>query len=185
MAFCIIHSAERYMIDITAGLLANRRAVEELIQSAENSMDVWMTSRAPGKWSPSQLTEHVARSLDESTNVVAGRPTKFPTLPAFVRPITRGLLFKRVLKQGTFPKARTNKAMNPETGPATPEEARLRLETACSAFERECLAHAQRMDRLQTGIFGEVSIADFVRFTEIHTRHHNKQMQPPGAASRA
>ena len=35
--------------------------------------------RAPGKWSPSQIIEHVARSLEESANMAAGRPSKFPS----------------------------------------------------------------------------------------------------------
>lgn len=36
----------------------------------------------------------------------------------------------RVLRKGTFPKGKTNQAMNPARGPATPAEARVRLEGA-------------------------------------------------------
>ena len=59
--------------------------------------------RAPGKWSPSQVVEHVGLVLEESANVVSGTPSKFPTLPAFVRPMVRRLLFNRVLKKRGIP----------------------------------------------------------------------------------
>src|SRR5262245_26054608 len=112
------------MAAIEAALAASRRAVDELIAIGEQTGSTWTTPRAPGKWSPSQIVEHVARSLEESVHVAAGRPSKFPTLPAPVRPIIRMLLFKRVLKNERFPKAKTNKAMNPASGPATPSEGR-------------------------------------------------------------
>ena len=167
------------MADLNARLKMNREAVEELISIAESSASNWSQARAPGKWSPAQLVEHVARTLEECANVVAGRPAKFPTFPVLVRPIVRALLFNRVLKHSKFPKARTNRAMNPESGPASPQDARLRLDAACCSFEGECLAYAQRADTLQTGLFGKVSIGDYVRFTELHTRHHITQLPRP------
>jgi hypothetical protein len=50
------------------------------------------------------------------------------------------------------------------------------LEEACADFDRECLARAAKTDPLATATFGEVSIADYVRFMEIHTRHHLMQI---------
>lgn len=89
-------------------LEANRVAVEHLVAAAERCEPRFTEPRAPEKWSPSQITEHVARALDESTNMVAGSPTKFPALPSFIRPPVRGLLFNRTLKKDGFPKARTS-----------------------------------------------------------------------------
>jgi hypothetical protein len=74
------------MIDVQPALAANRDAVDELVAAAESSGAAWTAPRAPGKWSPSQLVEHVARSLDESANVVAGAPSKLPNLPFFLHP---------------------------------------------------------------------------------------------------
>ena len=85
------------MADINAALSACRDATDQLIAAAERSGPAWTASRAPGKWSPSQIVEHVARALEESANVAAGRPSKFPKLPAVLHPVVRGLLFKRVL----------------------------------------------------------------------------------------
>ena len=167
------------MTDINAALAASRLALEQLIATGERCGRVWTAPRAPGKWSPSQIVEHVARSLEESANMATGRPSKFPTLPRFVHPLVRALLFRRVLRKGTFPKARTNKAMNPASGPASAAEGRERLEAAHEKFAAACLQAASRDDRMRTTIFGVVAVVDYVRFTELHTRHHDKQMSSP------
>jgi hypothetical protein len=164
------------MIDITGALDANRAAVDDLVEAAEAAADHWNTPSAPGKWSPSQVVEHVARALEEGGNVIAGRPTNLPTLPFFVRPLAR-IFFNRVVKTGKFPKAKTNKDMNPETGLATSAEARPRLEDASAVFERECRARVASGGAVPSGAFGKVSVADYARFTELHTRHHIKQIQ--------
>ncbi len=133
------------MADVDIVLDANRAAVNDLIAAAEKCGSRWTAPRAPGKWSPSQVVEHVALALEESAHVVSGEPSKFPSLPAFVRPLVRGLVFKRVLKKNAFPKAKTNKAMNPASGPATTAEARGRLDGAFAKFERACRERAERV----------------------------------------
>jgi hypothetical protein len=79
-----------------------------------------------------------------------------------------------------FPKGfKAHKAMAPTSGPATPAQARVRLEGALARFDQECRRRATSGPNVSTG-FGTVSVEDFVRFNAIHTRHHCKQM--PGAA---
>lgn len=168
--------SDNAMQDINTALAASKEAIEQLIVSGERCGPAWAAPRAPGKWSPSQIVEHVARSLEESANMAAGRPSTFPRLPGVIRPIVRGLLFKRVLRKGAFPKAKTNKAMNPASGPATAVEGRARLETAHQKFDEACRQIASHNARMQTTIFGAVPVEDYVRFMELHTRHHNKQM---------
>jgi DinB family protein len=169
------------MANLDSVLIANREAVNELAAASEQCAGVWTTPRAPGKWSPSQLVEHVARAMEESANVISGAPSKLPTLPAFVRPLLRGLIFKRILRTGTFPKGKAPKAMDPVSGPATPVEGRRRLEEALARFDRECRACAQASGIVSSGAFGRISIDDYARFVELHTRHHRRQM--PAAAS--
>src|SRR5882757_9564108 len=122
------------MADINTALDASKDAIEQLIIASERAQTAWTSPCAPGKWSPSQIVEHVARSLEESANMAAGRPSKFPKLPGVVHPIVRGLLFKRVLRKAAFPKAKTNKAMEPASGPVTPAEDRTRVEAAHQKF---------------------------------------------------
>jgi hypothetical protein len=164
------------MANINAALAASKEAIDQLIMAGERSGPAWTAARAAGKWSPSQIVEHVARSLEESANMAAGRPSKFPKLPAIVHPIVRTLLFNRVLKNGAFPKAKTNKAMDPASGPATPFDGRARLESAHETFDEACRQIASHGGRMRTTIFGAVAPEDYVRFMELHTRHHSKQM---------
>jgi len=167
------------MSDLDSVLAANRAAVEDLVLTAEAAHANWTTPRAPGKWSPQQVVEHVAISLEEGGNVVAGRPTKLPTLPSFLRPVAR-VLFRRTLNSGHFPRAKTPKRMDPElsalSGPASPAEARARLEKGLAAFEKACREKATAGGPVESGAFGQVALVDYARFTELHTRHHAKQI---------
>ena len=163
------------MSDVNAALAEARTAVDQLVAAAERSAGKWTVPRAPGKWSPSQITEHIALSLEESAHVVSGTPSKFPTLPVVVRPLTR-FFFKRVLKKEAFPKARALKAFNPASGPASPAAAKARLEAALDQFDRACRAREASGQPIQSGGFGTISVEDYARFQAIHTRHHCKQM---------
>ncbi len=167
------------MADVDPALAANRAAVDEMVKAAERAGSNWTTPPAPGKWSPQQVVEHVARSYEEGGNVIAGRPTKLPTLPFFVRPLAR-VIFNRAVKTGKFPKAKTNKPMDPskvpDPGPASPSEARARLEAAMTKFDEAYRARAAQGDAVKSGAFGKVSLQDYARFTELHTRHHTKQI---------
>lgn len=165
-------------MDVDSVLDANRSAVDELVRAAEGAEAIWTTPRAPGKWSPAQVVEHVARTLDEGANVVAGRPCNFPTLPFFVRPVVRGVFFKRVLKKQVFPKSKTPSPLDPESGAATPAEARERVLTALASFAGECRARAASGEDVVSGVFGTVSVEDYARFQELHTRHHRDQIPP-------
>jgi hypothetical protein len=163
------------MADIDTALAASRDAVDQLIRAGEQSGGAWIASRAPGRWSPSQIVEHVARTLEESANMAAGRPSKFPRPPFFVRPIAR-IIFKRVLRKAAFPKAKAFKAFNPASGPATPAEGRIRLETAHQKFDEACRRIVADGRPMPHPGFGSVPVQDYVRFMEIHTRHHGKQI---------
>ncbi len=166
------------MADVNDVLAANRAAVLDLVAASERSAATWTTPRAPGKWSPSQVVEHVARGLEEGANVVSGAPS-IPMPPAFLRLVAR-LFFYRILKKDAFPKGfKAHKAMNPTSGPGAPAEARVRLEGAFARFEQECRRRVASGQHVVSTGFGKVSVEDFVRFNAIHTRHHCKQM--PGA----
>jgi DinB family protein len=167
------------MADVNDALTANRAAVLDLVAAAERSGATWTTPRAPGKWSPSQVVEHVAGGLDEAANVFSGAPT-IPMPPAFLRPLLR-LYFNRILKKGVFPTGfKAHKAMNPASGPATPAQARVRLEEALARFDEECRRRLASGQHVVSTSFGTVPVEDLVRWSAMHTHHHCKQM--PGAA---
>jgi hypothetical protein len=165
------------MADVNAVLAANRAAVLDLVAAAERSATTWTTPRAPGKWSPSQVVEHVTRGLEEAANIVSGAPT-IPMIPAVLRPLAR-LYINRILKKGVFPKGwKAHKAFDPTSGPATPAEARVRLEGAHAKFDQACRRRAASGQDVVSAD-GTRSVEDLVRFNTLHTRHHCTQM--PGA----
>jgi len=167
------------MADVNDVLAANRAAVLDLVGAAERSATTWTTPRAPGKWSPSQIVEHVARGLEEAASIISGAPSIVPMPPAFLRPLVR-LYFNRILKKGVFPNGwKAAKVMDPASGPATPAEARVRLEGAFARFDQECRRRAGSSQHVVSTGFGIVSVEDLVRYNAMHTRHHCKQM--PGA----
>ena len=88
------------MADIDTALAASRDAIQRLIMSGERTGPAWTAARAPGKWSPSQIVEHVARSLEESANMATGRPSKFPKLPAVIHPLVRSLCLLERMRAG-------------------------------------------------------------------------------------
>lgn len=161
------------MADITNALAESRAAVDRLLAAADCTGSAWATPRAPGKWSPSQVVEHVARAYEESALSAAGKPTRFPTFPGFVRPIIRKLFFDRTVRGGAFPRGKTNRAMNPDIGSPTPADARVRLQRAHAAFEQACL---ECNGTFNHSIFGRVSAADYATFQALHTLHHTRQI---------
>ncbi|MBM4184455.1 MAG: DinB family protein [Gemmatimonadetes bacterium] len=163
------------MPDLTAALAANRAAVDDMIGVVERTRHPWNEPRAPGKWSPAQVVEHVAMALEENGKVAAGKPSKIPTLPFFIRPVVR-IFFNRIVRTGNFPKAKTNAAMTPDHGPTSASDARARLLGALAKLEHECRALETSGRSVNSGAFGVVSVEDFVRFNELHVRHHTKQI---------
>jgi hypothetical protein len=165
--------------DLNKSLAGDRAAVAALLAAADGAGAAWTVPRAPGKWSPSQVVEHVARIMDESAKVASGVPSKFPTVSRLLRPLVRSLFFNRALRNNAFPTTKTIRDLDPESGSATPREARVRLEAALTRFDQACRARAARGEDVVSTIFGAVPVAAFARFQELHVRHHLLQM--PGA----
>src|SRR6266568_7695033 len=110
----------------TLQALANlRTAVDGFLATVDKAGATWRQPRAPGKWSPSQVAEHVARIMEESANVAAGVPSKFPTIPFFLRPMARIVVFRRILRRNSFLRMKTGEGFDPPRGPATTAQARV------------------------------------------------------------
>ena len=168
------------MSELNTSLTGVHDAIGAILATADGVGSAWTVPRASGKWSPSQVVEHVARIMEESAKVAAGAPTAFPTIHPFLRPIVRVLVFKRILRRKAFLKMKAIEAMDPPTGSATPREARVRLEAVLTRFEQACRARAASGQEVASTIFGAVPVADFARFQELHVRHHHLQL--PGVA---
>jgi hypothetical protein len=168
------------MPDLNLSLAALHSGVDSLLMAADGAGALWAVPRAPGKWSPSQVVEHVARIMEESANVASGAPSEFPSVPFFLRPIVRLLVFRRILRRKAFLKMKTGEGFDPSAGQATAAEARVRVKAALGRFDQACRERAASGQEVSSTIFGAVSVPDFVRFQELHVRHHLLQM--PGTA---
>jgi hypothetical protein len=170
--------------EVDTALAAARTAVDDFVVSAERCASVWVVPRAPDKWSPSQVTEHVARALEESAKVARGEVSQFPTLPRPLRWLIRIVLFNRVLRGARFPNGKTAKALDPVRGPAVFAEGRSRLEAALGVFDDACRMRAASGGIVDSPIVGAVPVAEFARFQALHVRHHAGQLCVPDASSR-
>ena len=164
------------MSNIDVVLADAHSAVDHLAALGEKSAVRWAIPPSPGKWSPSQIVEHVARALEESASLVSGNPTKFPRLPGFLRPIIKVVILNRILRGRRFPKAKAIEADDPASGPPTPAEGRARLEGAMAKFDRACRACDVTGRKVESTVFGPISVEDYARFQMLHTRHHAGQM---------
>jgi hypothetical protein len=168
------------MADLQSALRTHDEAVNAFLKSARAVPAAqWSQPRAAGKWSPSQVTEHLALAYETSRAVLQGaRPGG--AAPRFLRPLLRAFLLQPVLRSGGFMRrARSPKAMRPTGSPVPPETLLNRVQAAARAFEK--YAAAAQTTTIDHPFFGRVPLADFVRFQEIHTQHHHKQL--PGTAA--
>jgi hypothetical protein len=166
------------MAELDKSLASLNATVGAFLATAETVGPAWKVPRAPGKWSPSQVVEHVARIMEESAKVAAGEPSAFPTMNRVLQPILRLIFFKRILRKKDFPKSKAIEPMDPPIGPATPKDGRVRVQAALTRFDQACRARAARGEKVANPMFGPVKVEDFARFQEIHVRHHHLQLPP-------
>ncbi|HSE66673.1 MAG TPA: hypothetical protein VLB12_06785 [Gemmatimonadales bacterium] len=65
---------------------------------------------------------------------------------------------------------------NSATGSPTPGQGRVRVEQALARFNKACRGREAGRKEMPSTIFGDVSVADFARFQELHVRHHLPQL---------
>lgn len=165
---------ERSELDVT--LQGLEGTVVQFEQAMDIVEDLWLVARAPGKWCPAQVVEHVARIMEESANAAIGAPSKFPTVSRILRPAARALVFRRILRRNAFLRMRAIDAFDPTSGPTTPAEGRHRLRGALERFDGACREQARREELVPSTLFGDVCIVDFARFQQLHVQHHLQQM---------
>jgi uncharacterized damage-inducible protein DinB len=169
------------MSDLQTVITDDRRAVTDFLATARAVPPAaWHQPRAPGKWSPAQVTEHVAIAYEVSRGILRGT-FAWRGAPRFVRPLIRTFFLKPVLKTGRFAKGgKTPTHFEPTTTPASIGDLATRLQAAATAFEVDVQAAAQGgQTTLDHPFFGAVPLAEYLRLQVIHTSHHRQQLPPP------
>lgn len=160
-------------------LVANREAAKRFLATAHAvAREKWAAPVAPGKWSPAQITEHVALSTEVALKAIKGDPS-MGSIPSFLRWLPRKLGFDPTIKKGRFPEK--------QRGPAIfkPSDAHTSYDISAARFERaiaDLESHARELARAGThafehSFFGRVAIADYVKFNALHSEHHERQLR--------
>jgi len=159
-------------------IVDNREAVDAFITAARAvAPSAWTAPRAPGKWSPGQVTEHVAIAYEIALAILNGTFSGRGA-PRVLRPLIRTIVFRPVIKTGRFKEGvKAPAPFLPTASPAGVADLTVRLQAAADAFERELEATA-RMGRTSVDhpFFGRVALSDYSRLQAIHTRHHSQQL---------
>ncbi len=143
--------------------------------------DRWTTPRAPGKWSPAQVVEHVTKSYEGHRDMAAGR-VPAGNVSVVKQWIARTIFLPKMFKLGDFPGNRQLKSPEfivPSDQPALKQELLTRFETAAKGLEVDLQRlEAEGKDRVMHPFFGPLKPADFLHFVAIHARHHEPQIVP-------
>ena len=166
------------MPDLHSTTIDNQQAVSEFLTAARAvPQSAWTRPRAPGKWSPGQVTEHVAIAYEVARAILNGTFSG-RAAPRPLRPLIRTFAFNPILRTGRFRKGTKAPApFQPTASPASVADLTARLQAAAGAFEVE-LEAAARLGRtfLDHPFFGQVALLDYSRLQAIHTRHHCQQL---------
>lgn len=163
--------------DLDSALEAQRRAADAFKAAALAVRDdVWNVPRAPGKWSPAQLTDHVGVTTRVARQAVGGT-ARMGGIPRLFRWIPRALFFDRILVNGFPLRSRGPRVFAPAPEPKPRAELLAQLDAEVTAFEAD--VHARVWGGKPTfehSFFGQIAVADYVLFNARHLDHHREQL---------
>lgn len=166
------------MPTLDAALAANRQAMTKFLTKACTvPAGRWAQPVTPGKWSPAQIADHVAVSYEVAVRALKG-DTGIGSAPWFLRPIARAFAFTSVLNRGAFPeKMRGPASFAPSISHPTYDASVIRMEAAVADLEMHTREMANAGKTTFTHpVFGELSVVDYVKYSELHTKHHQEQL---------
>lgn len=165
------------MSDLETSLAAQRRVADAFKTAALGVSDsVWNVPRAPGKWSPAQVTDHVGVTTRVARDAVAMK-SGMGSIPAFLRPLVRALFLRPALKNGFPKKGKGPPIFAPAHAPMPRPDLIAKIDSEVAAFDTETRALEKAGKRTFVhGFFGEVSLADYVMFNALHFDHHREQL---------
>jgi DinB family protein len=167
------------MTNLQVVITADRQAVGDFVDAARRVPPArWAVPRAAGKWSPGQVTEHVALTYEQSRRMLLGTFTG-PVEPWFRQLLARWLFLRPMFKRGDFGKGASLAPdfIQPTGSPASSGDLLARLEAAVRDLETDLAAASNaRRTHVDHPIFGRLPIADLLRFLMIHTQHHQPQL---------
>ena len=139
----------------------------------------WTRPYAPGRWTPAEITEHLAMTYRVFIGEVNGGPAMKLKLTPFRRRMLRLLMLPHMLFHRTFPRrAPAPREVRPGEGPFPPRaEALARMRALGEAIEREAeRARAAGMKGVSHAYFGTIDLTRGMRLCAVHLEHHTRQV---------
>jgi DinB superfamily len=140
--------------------------------------DSWGRPLAPGKWSPAEVTSHLAESYRILRIELAGGQGMALRLPRFQCWLLRHTILPRILRTGLFPTgARAPREIRPREVMKDPSAALEVLTAEANAFMEDLTTRASsRRVHLTHAYFGSMSARQSLQMVAVHTRHHAHQL---------
>lgn len=148
----------------------------EPLQGASD--EAWARS-ADGRWSPGQVVDHLATAMGNSARAFQERAGK-PAMQRRPRVLKEIVAKAVVLQLGWFPgKPQAPSTTIPADQPDRPAtEARLRASVQAFLAAERALLPARANDLfLKHPRFGDLTLAEFMKFHVRHAVHHRKQIE--------
>lgn len=146
----------------------------------------WSLPRAPGKWSPAQITEHLALAYEAGIRELGGGAPMASRAPAWRQKLLRWVVLPHILFHRSFPlRAPSPREIRPgETSAPDRRVALGRLRELAERFEHE-LDRARRAGggHLTHPYFGTVPPLKGMRFFAVHLDHHRAQVEEATASA--
>jgi len=162
-----------------AAVQEHQSALADYLETAAKLPEVaWRTPWAPGKWTPAQITEHLALIYEAFTLEARDGQIMKPRMTPFRARILRWVLLPHMLYHRSFPmRAPAPREARPSADGQPRPEALARLREAADTLEREIeRARAAGRKHLTHPYFGTVDLVRMMRFGTVHLEHHHRQV---------
>lgn len=167
--------------NLDSALQAQRTAADAFKAAALEVPDsLWNVPRAPGKWSPAQVVDHVGVSTKVARDAIAEK-AGMGGVPKLLRWMARKFYFAKVMANG-FPKVgKGPPVFAPAHDPMPRPDLITRLDAEVAAMESDVRAAAAAgKTTFEHTFFGRLAVADYVMFNALHLDHHREQLPGSG-----
>lgn len=143
----------------------------------EASLERWDVPRAPGKWTPGEIAEHLILVYEGAVrDLEGGTPARARVGPGWQRTL-RWFVLPHVLFHRSFPmRVRAPREWRPGEERMEPEAAIRRLADAAHLFEQEAVRAHEEARPLRHPYFGCVDALRALRLAAVHLEHHRRQV---------
>ena len=158
----------------------HRQALAEFQATAESLPEErWEEPRAPGKWSPSQIVEHLRLTCRTIQSELEGRGGMRVRTSWLRQRVLRLLLVPRILRSRTFPEgAPAVRELRPQS------EARYDRRPTLDALREQAASLVAAMAAADPGsvavthpFFGKLDPLQGLELATLHVQHHRAQLQ--------